>query len=81
MVKDLTGILRDAYGIRTPAQELGEKLALERIGQVRAQSAQARAQTAQIKARTEQLQREQQERETGNEVTVHMEAGEEAFME
>ena len=38
VLKELTGILRDAYGIRTPAQELGEKLAKERISQVRAQT-------------------------------------------
>ena len=39
VLKELTGILRDAYGIQTPAQELGEKLARERIRQVQAQTA------------------------------------------
>ena len=38
VLKELTGILRDAYGIRTPEQQLGEKLAKERISQVRAQT-------------------------------------------
>lgn len=39
VLKELTAILRDAYGIKTPAQELGEKLAKERISQVKAQTA------------------------------------------
>ena len=51
VLKELTGILRDAYGIRTPAQELGEKLASERIRQVRAQ--------------TEKLKRESGEEKSG----------------
>ncbi len=38
VLKELTGILRDAYGLQTPAQELGEKLARERISQVKAQT-------------------------------------------
>lgn len=38
VLKELTGILRDAYGIRTPEQQLGEQLAKERISQVRAQT-------------------------------------------
>lgn len=38
VLEKLTGILRDAYGIRTPEQQLGEKLAKERISQVRAQT-------------------------------------------
>lgn len=49
VLRELTGILRDAYGIKTPAQELGEKLARERIGAVKAQAAQARAQTEKLK--------------------------------
>lgn len=49
VLKELTGILRDAYDLKTPAQELGEKLARERIGAVKAQAAQARAQTEKLK--------------------------------
>lgn len=49
VLKELTGMLRDAYDIKTPAQELGERLARERIGQVKAQTAQTRAQTAKLK--------------------------------
>ena len=45
VLKELTGILRDAYGIKTPAQELGEKLAKERISQVKAQTAKLKRET------------------------------------
>lgn len=74
VLEKLTGMVRDAYGIRTPAQELGEELARKRIRQVEAQTTQTRTQTAKLK-------RESEERETGNEVTVRMLEGEEAFME
>ena len=49
VLKDLTGLMRDAYDLKTPAQELGEKLARERIGAVKAQAAQTRAQTEKLK--------------------------------
>lgn len=45
VLKELTGILRDAYGLQTPAQELGEKLARERISQVKAQTAKLKRET------------------------------------
>lgn len=74
VLKDLTGMVRDFYGIRTPAQELAEKLAAKRITQVEAQ-------TRQVKEQTAKLRREGEELETGREISVVMVNGEEAFME
>jgi uncharacterized protein YjcR len=74
VLKDLTGMIRDFYGIRTPAQELAEKLAAKRITQVEAQTRQVREQTAKLK-------RESEEQEDGREISVVLKDGEEAFME
>lgn len=74
VLKDLTGMVRDFYGIRTPAQELAEKLAAKRITQVEAQ-------TRQVKEQTAKLRREGEELEDGREISVVMVNGEEAFME
>ena len=45
VMRELTGMLRDAYSLQTPAQELGEKLARERISQVKAQTAKLKQET------------------------------------
>lgn len=73
-LKDLTGMVREFYGIRTPAQELAEKLAAKKISQVEAK-------TRQVKEQTARLKREGEELENGREISVVMVNGEEAFME